>query len=176
MAALERERVLVELLPAAVVVRGAVVTVAEDAAVCAETWMAERSVMARSTKRRDIALRAISTFVKCEAVCVLTDNDGKEECSSRLRTGKSKIPTYARAGAGSSMDGCTSGPCAFVGGTILLFTTNFCSHHPRSHMPGRSTRSTTSNKHDHGRTYGCLLISDNRQKGMVGRVEVGPDA
>ena len=33
------------LLPAAVVVRGAVVTVAEDAAVCAETWMAERSVM-----------------------------------------------------------------------------------------------------------------------------------
>lgn len=52
MAALERERVLVELLDADVVVRGAVVTVAEDAAVCAETWMAERRVMARRMRRR----------------------------------------------------------------------------------------------------------------------------
>jgi len=49
------------LFPAAVVVRGAVVAVTEDAAVCAETWMAERSVMARSTKRRDIVWRAILT-------------------------------------------------------------------------------------------------------------------
>ena len=59
MAALERERVLVELPPAVVVVRGAVVAVTEDAADWAETWMAERSVMARSTKRRVIAWKAI---------------------------------------------------------------------------------------------------------------------
>lgn len=61
MAALERERVLVELLEADVVVRGAVVTVADDAAVCAETWMAERSVMARRTRRRDIERKAMAT-------------------------------------------------------------------------------------------------------------------
>lgn len=61
MAALLREVVLVELLPAEVVVLGAVVAVTEDAAVCAETWMAERSVMARSTSRREIARKAILT-------------------------------------------------------------------------------------------------------------------
>ena len=56
-----REVVLVELPPTDVVVLGAVETVAEDAAVCAETWMAERSVIARSTSRRDIARKAMLT-------------------------------------------------------------------------------------------------------------------
>jgi hypothetical protein len=59
-----RERVLVELLPTVVLVRGAVVTEAEDAAVCAETWMAERSVMARSAKRRIMKLKAILAWCK----------------------------------------------------------------------------------------------------------------
>lgn len=61
MAALERERVLVELLEADVVVRGAVVTVAEEAAVWAETWMAERRVMASRRRRRDIVRKAMVT-------------------------------------------------------------------------------------------------------------------
>lgn len=43
-----------------VVVFGAVAVVAEVAAVCAETWMANRMAIARSTKRRDIVRKAIS--------------------------------------------------------------------------------------------------------------------
>lgn len=59
MAALDRERVLVELPPAVEVVRGAVLVVGEVAAVCAETWMAESSVIASSRHRRAIARYAM---------------------------------------------------------------------------------------------------------------------
>jgi hypothetical protein len=53
--------VLVDLSLADVVL-GAVAVVAEDAAVCAETWMANRMVMARSTKRRDIVRKAMTAL------------------------------------------------------------------------------------------------------------------
>jgi hypothetical protein len=75
-----RERVLVELFPTVVLVRGAVVTVAEDAAVCAETWMAERSVIARSAKRRIMKLKAILAWWT-RRDRVLTASDREKEYS-----------------------------------------------------------------------------------------------
>jgi hypothetical protein len=52
--------VLVDLSLADVVVLGAVAVVAEVAAVCAETWRANKMVIARSTKRRDMLRNAIA--------------------------------------------------------------------------------------------------------------------
>lgn len=46
-----------------VVVLGAVAVVAEVAAVCAETWIANRMVIANSTMRRDIVRKAIAALV-----------------------------------------------------------------------------------------------------------------
>ena len=62
MAALERELVLDELVLVEAVVRGAVTVVGEVAAVCAETWMAERIVIASKMQRRDIARKAMTAI------------------------------------------------------------------------------------------------------------------
>jgi hypothetical protein len=52
------------------VVLGAVAVVADVAAVCAETWMANMMVIARSMKRRDMVRKAISACEIQEEVTV----------------------------------------------------------------------------------------------------------
>jgi len=72
-------------------------------------------------------------------------DSNKKKCSSRQV--REVEDTHSGADAGC----CTSGH----GFVLLLSTTNFCSHHPRSQMPGEIH---PHHRHDHGLAHGSAHL------------------